>query len=413
MLTFASSNSVEKESELASILLSLSSDALEAVQPQKKRKVQDQNTSNSNRLPSLGSLITKSDSNCKYCYDMNQYCMFCNPKNWRSCFYLIQSNLPHLAKDFVPGSFLETHGRKFVTEKGLMSHTQGSLDLPPNFYEEYLNSVKEAIKSADFQYPSKKGLQIVTDQVRVKQESTPVSPVYTNSHLHQRKRPSLHSAESPTFVKVLPSPYDKEPQVQDPNPRSQPLRWENDLYTPRWVRYVGSKKEGLCDLCEPNRWLQLKDSAFWYHKQFFHGISSSSGLVFASPNSYRSVWSTVACNEPGISVNLMTEGKCHHCQQWIPLFKNKKRFAHYFPSLEKVKEVFLEQSADQSEQGKIISEVPLVIVAARNKDGAIYVPPTVSISNAIIQDIALHESGKMSGVWWRHAHKCHSNTPNR
>jgi hypothetical protein len=47
-------------------------------------------------------------------------------------------------------------------------------------------------------------------------------------------------------------------------PRKQTLKFDNDMYTPHWVRYHGSKKEGYCDLCKPGKWLQLKTSAFWY-----------------------------------------------------------------------------------------------------------------------------------------------------
>ena len=48
-------------------------------------------------------------------------------------------------------------------------------------------------------------------------------------------------------------------------PRRQSLRFEGDLYTPRWVRFEKTKKEGLCDLCpKPGKWLLLKNSTFWY-----------------------------------------------------------------------------------------------------------------------------------------------------
>lgn len=62
-------------------------------------------------------------------------------------------------------------------------------------------------------------------------------------------------------------------------PRTQDLRFEEDQYTPLWVRQDGKDKEGWCALCPGNgKWLQLKNSAFWYHRQFQHGISSSSGV---------------------------------------------------------------------------------------------------------------------------------------
>lgn len=46
-------------------------------------------------------------------------------------------------------------------------------------------------------------------------------------------------------------------------PRRQKLRYPEDKYTPKWVRYNGQAKEGLCDTCQPGKWLQLKNSAFW------------------------------------------------------------------------------------------------------------------------------------------------------
>ena len=49
----------------------------------------------------------------------------------------------------------------------------------------------------------------------------------------------------------------------DKIPRSQHVKSEYDQYTPRWVRYSGSKKEGLCEICVPGKWLQLKNSAYW------------------------------------------------------------------------------------------------------------------------------------------------------
>jgi hypothetical protein len=48
-------------------------------------------------------------------------------------------------------------------------------------------------------------------------------------------------------------------------PRKQKLRFPNDTYTPLWVKGSATQKEGLCDMCPaPGRWLQLKNSAFWW-----------------------------------------------------------------------------------------------------------------------------------------------------
>ncbi|ORZ09956.1 hypothetical protein BCR42DRAFT_454916 [Absidia repens] len=96
-------------------------------------------------------------------------------------------------------------------------------------------------------------------------------------------------------------------------PRRQKLRYIGDMYTPQWVRYNGQSKEGLCDTCKPGKWLQLKNSAFWYHKQFFHGISSVSGAEFMKPMDTRWVDQDIV------------EGLCHQCQQWVSVSNVKRK----------------------------------------------------------------------------------------
>jgi Domain of unknown function (DUF4451) len=49
--------------------------------------------------------------------------------------------------------------------------------------------------------------------------------------------------------------------------RPQTPKFPQDLYTPRWVRNHGASREGLCEMCKSEKWLQLKDSTYWYHKQ--------------------------------------------------------------------------------------------------------------------------------------------------
>ena len=46
-------------------------------------------------------------------------------------------------------------------------------------------------------------------------------------------------------------------------PRPQKLRFPGDLYTPQLVLYNGQAKEGLCDTCEPGKWLQIEEQRFW------------------------------------------------------------------------------------------------------------------------------------------------------
>ncbi|RCH84390.1 hypothetical protein CU097_007048 [Rhizopus azygosporus] len=96
-------------------------------------------------------------------------------------------------------------------------------------------------------------------------------------------------------------------------PRRQKLRYEGDEYTPKWVRYTGQSKEGYCDTCQPGKWLQLKNSAYWYHKQFFHGISSVSGKPFQQPLEQR----------PG--EHDILEGLCHQCKEYVPICNSKRK----------------------------------------------------------------------------------------
>ncbi|KXN68315.1 hypothetical protein CONCODRAFT_22611, partial [Conidiobolus coronatus NRRL 28638] len=104
-----------------------------------------------------------------------------------------------------------------------------------------------------------------------------------------------------------------DPSDPSATPRPQNPRFKGDMYSPKWVRYNGQKKEGYCDLCEPGKWLQLKNSAFWYHKQFYHGICSTSGKFFCAPIRTRT------------KDNQMVEGLCHQCNRWVPVSSTKRR----------------------------------------------------------------------------------------
>ncbi|KAL7750200.1 hypothetical protein RI367_004373 [Sorochytrium milnesiophthora] len=107
------------------------------------------------------------------------------------------------------------------------------------------------------------------------------------------------------------------PEIDADAVREQSLRFDGDMYTPRLVRFSGHAKEGYCDLCPEGRWLQLKNSAFWYHKQFYHGISSVSGQPFFDPLEKRIVL------DPSGSETV--HGFCHHCRQWITISSSKRR----------------------------------------------------------------------------------------
>ncbi|KAI7334102.1 hypothetical protein KC315_g3923 [Hortaea werneckii] len=83
----------------------------------------------------------------------------------------------------------------------------------------------------------------------------------------------------------------------------QPRRSPNDLYTAQWVRGERTTRAGWCGYC--CTWYRLKDSAYWYHMNYTHGISSS-GTQYQAPLSLR---------QSMFSSEL--EGLCPGCNQWI------------------------------------------------------------------------------------------------
>lgn len=119
---------------------------------------------------------------------------------------------------------------------------------------------------------------------------------------------------------IPPPPEDMNPEDPDMKPHEQDLRFEGDLYTPRWVRGHGNKREGWCGICKPGRWLVLKNSAFWYDKSFTHGISAATGQSFHEPRDMRRM-----DGNPDV-----WEGLCHSCNDWVPLVSNKKKGTTWF-----------------------------------------------------------------------------------
>ncbi|KAI0024595.1 hypothetical protein F4780DRAFT_544288 [Xylariomycetidae sp. FL0641] len=119
---------------------------------------------------------------------------------------------------------------------------------------------------------------------------------------------------------LAPPPEDMNPSDPDLVPHEQELRFEGDLYTPKWVRGHGNKREGWCGICKPGRWLVLKNSAFWYDKSFTHGISAATGNPFQEPQETRRM-----DGNPDV-----WEGLCGSCNDWIALVSSKKKGTTWF-----------------------------------------------------------------------------------
>ena len=154
----------------------------------------------------------------------------------------------------------------------------------------------------------------------------------TNEHQHHNGCCSVEDPEKPDLFESLrkeasnPPEEDMHPEDPDMVPQEQEPRFEGDLYTPRWVRGQGNKREGYCGLCEPGRWLVLKNSAYWYDKSFTHGISAATGQPFEGPRETRRM-----AGNPDV-----WEGLCGGCDDWIALISSKKKGTTWFRHAYKV-----------------------------------------------------------------------------
>ena len=129
---------------------------------------------------------------------------------------------------------------------------------------------------------------------------------------------------------VQPPSEDMNPSDPDLVPHEQELRFDGDLYTPRWVRGHGNKREGWCGICKPGRWLVLKNSAFWYDKSFTHGISAATGSPFQEPQETRRM-----DGNPDV-----WEGLCGSCNDWVALVSSKKKGTTWFRHAYKVRWIY-------------------------------------------------------------------------
>lgn len=94
-------------------------------------------------------------------------------------------------------------------------------------------------------------------------------------------------------------------------------RFPDDLYTPRLVRGHGLSREGLCHICNPGVWLKIKQSAYWYHMNFIHGISAITGRPYDPPKDVRTGRSEMIQGEMMDHL----EGYCEQCERWVAVEK--------------------------------------------------------------------------------------------
>ncbi|ODV90393.1 hypothetical protein CANCADRAFT_106048 [Tortispora caseinolytica NRRL Y-17796] len=112
-------------------------------------------------------------------------------------------------------------------------------------------------------------------------------------------------------VRISPQPYPEDFEVEDQSmiPIPQDLRGPDDKYGPLWVRGKGDRKEGWCDMC--GKWLCVKNSAYWYDRNFHHGVSPFTRRYHYDPIRTKTVSST--------DDSLL--GYCGYCNSWCAISK--------------------------------------------------------------------------------------------
>lgn len=76
---------------------------------------------------------------------------------------------------------------------------------------------------------------------------------------------SMALFQMPLMSRTNPPGSQSERDIQ----RQQP-RFEHDLYTAQWIRGQGTERAGWCGFC--SSFHKMKDSAFWYHMHYSHGV---------------------------------------------------------------------------------------------------------------------------------------------
>ncbi|KAI8056856.1 hypothetical protein BDF22DRAFT_617019 [Syncephalis plumigaleata] len=105
-----------------------------------------------------------------------------------------------------------------------------------------------------------------------------------------------------------------------------------DMYTPRKVKGEGRAKLGECPVCYEegvSTWFRLKISSYWYHMNFYHGISCVTRRPYRNPVQIRkhrlsqlpesSNASSVSSGSSTEALSELHEGLCHNCDRWIAM----------------------------------------------------------------------------------------------
>ena len=147
--------------------------------------------------------------------------------------------------------------------------------------------------------------------------------------------PPLDLPEQPSRP-ISPPPEELSP-TEGPAPTQNPVS-PYDAYTPKYKRGTKGQLEGFCGLCKPGRWLNMKNSRYWYDKNYNHGINSKTRRAFDLPVERRF--------KMGHSV--IREGLCGTCDQWIDIDSCRMSWKHWWKHAYKVRHLTDYQSFQET-----------------------------------------------------------------
>ncbi|KAF7191209.1 Meiotic expression up-regulated protein 26 [Pseudocercospora fuligena] len=148
----------------------------------------------------------------------------------------------------------------------------------------------------------------------------------SNSYPHCASDASVSNAAFSSSAMATGSDFDFSSLGSDPpmstsqgeqRPRRQSPRFSGDRYTARWVRGEGIDRAGWCGVC--SSWHKLKDSAYWYHMHYSHGISCATGKPFNDPDDWRHAHGAVGY-----------EALCGGCSQWVYVGRSERWHTPYY-----------------------------------------------------------------------------------
>ena len=157
---------------------------------------------------------------------------------------------------------------------------QATLGAPLSFGKERFSMSTSQDRSTPMPF------QAINDSARYAARLHLPSEPLIGSHKGPPKEPPSDDLKTPRWLSYEASQLMVDPPEVDMNPLSagllpqrQEIKQPENLYLPRWVLGYGKDREAWCGC---GRWLSLKRSTYWYHKNFTHGISVK-GTRFPMP----------------------------------------------------------------------------------------------------------------------------------